>query len=79
MGGQPVLGAPSTWLALLLLACAPARARAEARPPATPTVSTAPIFLPDYHDTAWSVVRGSILSRVRAPLSSLYEAQTPAG
>ncbi|PHH92585.1 hypothetical protein CDD83_6747 [Cordyceps sp. RAO-2017] len=52
---------PATSRLAVVAFCALCRAAGAASPPA-PAVTKAPIFLPYYHEEAWSVVRGSVLS-----------------
>ncbi|KAM4056731.1 hypothetical protein HRG_003599 [Hirsutella rhossiliensis] len=59
-----------SWIALLAL-CALCQA-ADGHSPPAPAVTKAPIFLPYYHEEAWSVVRGSILSRNKTASETTY-------
>jgi hypothetical protein len=56
-------------LLLLLVDCAlSSAADSDDDESPTPTVKTAPVFLPHYDQDAWSLVRGSIISSVCRPI-----------
>lgn len=55
-------------LALLALL---AVCKADDNSPPTPTITTAPIFIPYYSEDQWSAVRGSIISTVGLPGADL--------
>ncbi|UNI21851.1 hypothetical protein JDV02_007802 [Purpureocillium takamizusanense] len=61
---MPAPGLRSSLAACLLalsLRCSPCRATPSQTAP-TPTITTAPVFIPDYPSQSWSLFRGSVLS-----------------
>ncbi|OAQ86781.1 hypothetical protein VFPFJ_00856 [Purpureocillium lilacinum] len=57
-------------LLLLLLDCTPCRAASQTAP--TPTITTAPVFIPDYPSQSWSLFRGSVLSTNQTASETTY-------
>ncbi|KAJ6444420.1 ATP-binding cassette transporter abc4 [Purpureocillium lavendulum] len=70
MAAPGLRSSPASWLALLLLSCGLCHAASQTAP--TPTITTAPVFIPDYPSKSWSIFRGSILSTNQTASETTY-------